>query len=102
MYGHLITKFSRMDRFSSGAPLAWSSSIKPILNFRKGLLGRTSKLKFRKLFGFLSLLMIKKKKKKRKMFFFAVNVDTGNTRSVMLTDQLCQNSNQIPATVQVS
>ena len=42
------------------------------------------------------------KKKKRKMFFFAVNVDTGNTRSVMLTDQLCQNSNQIPATVQVS
>ena len=36
------------------------------------------------------------------MFFFAVNVDTGNTRSVMLTDQLCQNSNQIPATVQVS
>ena len=41
-------------------------------------------------------------KKKRKMFFFAVNVDTGNTRSVMLTDQLCQNSNQIPATVQVS
>lgn len=42
------------------------------------------------------------KKKNVKCFFFAVNVDTGNTRSVMLTDQLCQNSNQIPATVQVS
>ena len=41
-------------------------------------------------------------KKRRKMYFFAVNVNTGNTRSVMLTDQLCQNSNQIPATVQVS
>lgn len=41
-------------------------------------------------------------KKKCKMYFFAVNVNTGNTRSVMLTDQLCQNSNQIPATVQVS
>ena len=100
-YGRTVAQLGNVwiDFLSPGALPAWSSAIKPFLNFRKGLLGRTSRLKICKLFGFLSLLMIKKNVK---CFFFAVNVDTGNTRSVMLTDQLCQNSNQIPATVQVS
>ena len=71
-----------IDFLSSGAPLAWSSAIKPILNFRKDWLGRTSKLKFCKLFGFLSLLMIKKKKK-RKMFFLLLMLIQ------VIQDQLC-------------
>ena len=81
-YGRTVAQLGNVwiDFLSPGALPAWSSAIKPFLNFRKGLLGRTSRLKICKLFGFLSLLMIKKNVKCFFLLLMLIQV---------IRDQLC-------------